>query len=160
MEDSGGRGHKSKRRGHRRSETENVSKKHKKKKAKIKHRKRKRDEQQQPAHARTATKREKLTKRLFAAISRCGSGRAAGGDTATDAAVALHDVRYYTARLLRLAASSPSSSADAALAVVVDDTGRTPLHRAVMQDNAALCRYLIDALGRDVVNMVAGSEVP
>jgi hypothetical protein len=155
-EDSGGRGRKSKRRGHR-SETEDVSNKHKKKKkkkSKVKHRKRKRDEQQ-PAHART--KREKLTKRLFAAISRCGSGRAAGGDAATD--VHLHDVRYYTARLLRLAASA-SSSADAALVVVVDDTGRTPLHRAVMQDNAALCRYLIDALGRDVVNMVAGSEVP
>lgn len=43
--------------------------------------------------------------------------------------------------------------------MVVDDSGRTPLQRAVLEDNAQVCRLLIDVLGSDTINMVAGSEV-
>lgn len=114
-------------------------KKHKKEEHREKRRKRKDAE---PPHA---TKEAKVAGRLFAAINRCGSGQKAS----TTSAAALHDVRYYTARLLRLG-TDPT--------LVVDETGRTLLHRAVLQNNATLCRYLIDTLGRDMVNLVSGSE--
>jgi hypothetical protein len=72
-------------------------KKHKKEDHREKRRKRKDAE---PPHA---TKEAKVAGRLFAAISRCGSGQKAS----TTSAAALHDVRYYTARLLRLGTGAP-----------------------------------------------------
>ncbi len=74
-------------------------KKHKKEEHREKKRRRKRKDAEPPhATKKSPTKEAKVAGRLFAAINRCGSGQKAS----TTSAAALHDVRYYTARLLRL----------------------------------------------------------
>jgi hypothetical protein len=118
---------------------------HKKDNKKRKHKgSKKRKKRKKHQKSSFATKEARAAGRAFTAIEQY-----VGTSTDCASTAALRDLRYRLSRLLHMGIDP---------AMVVDRSGRTLLHRAVLHNNVEVCSLLINTLGDDMVNLIAGSE--